>query len=382
VKKKVQTKIQRLSRRMLSPSQAIRKMAVSVKKWLRASFWHRFWAVVMAFVFFIYAAVYGTAQWYILKHRSEPLKLGATFIPDYAAALELDPEETLDAMINDLEVRQFRFVSYWKNGEPEPGKYDYSFLDWQFEKARAADATVSLAIGLRQPRWPECHMPSWAENLPKSEWEPRLMDYITTTVNRYKDHPSLESWQLENEFLLEAFGDCPDHSRERLVREFEMVKRLDPHHPVIVSRSNNAVPSWPVGKPRADIIGANIYKRVWDGTLTKRYFEYPLPAWFYAFLAGGAEATTGRNTVIHELQAEAWLPSHLEMKDAPVSELYKSMNPELLRARFDYAAGTGVKKIDLWGVEWWYHMKEKRDSPELWYVAKEMFKKYRTPDTE
>src|SRR5690606_13725188 len=99
------------------------------------------------------------------------------------------------------------------------------------------------------------------------------------------------------------------------------VKSLDSTRPVIISRSNNAVPSWPVGEPRPDMNAASIYKRVWDGTVTKRYFEYPLPPWFYAFLAGGAELTTGRNTFIHELQTEAWLPRGMEMRTAPLEEL-------------------------------------------------------------
>lgn len=362
---------------MLTPSQIARHIASWCKKWWRARLLHRIQALLVALCMLVTSGMYGVAQWYIQKHADEPLQLGATFIPDYAEYLGVDPEETLDAMLGDLGIRQLRLVSYWKNGETRPGEYNFDFLDWQFAKAEAAGAKVSLAIGLRQPRWPECHMPSWAKNLPQSDWETRLMDYLTATVNRYKDRPSLESWQLENEYLLAVFGECQDHTRERLIDEFNLVKELDPNHPVIVSRSNNAVPSWPVGKPRADIIGASIYKRVWDGNITQRYFEYPLPAWFYAFLAGGAEATTGRNTIIHELQAEAWLPPEYEMHSAPLPELYKSMSPELLHARFDYGVATGVKTIDLWGVEWWYYMKQKRDAPELWQVAKERFEHYR-----
>jgi hypothetical protein len=374
--KKPKTKAKPLARRMLSPMQILNHLENGWKRWWRGDLLHRIITVFIAAFIFATSGMYVVAQWYIDKHSDEPLRLGATFIPDYAVFLGVDPEETLDAMINDLGIRQFRFVSYWKNGEPKRGEYDFSYLDWQFDKAKAAGAKVSLAIGLRQPRWPECHMPEWAVKSPQSDWEARLMDYISVTVNRYKNHPNLESWQLENEYLLDVFGNCPDHTRERLIDEFYLVKELDPKHPIIVSRSNNAVPSWPVGEPRADIIGASIYKRVWDGNITQRYFEYPLPAWFYAFLAGGAEATTGRNTIIHELQAEAWLPPGYEMHSAPLDELYKSMNPELLRKRFDYGVGTGMKTIDLWGVEWWYYMKEKRDAPELWNVAKEKFEEY------
>src|SRR5690606_27630462 len=145
------------------------------------------------------------------------------------------------------------------------------------------------AIGLRQPRWPECHAPEWAMIKTTPEWTEDLLDYTEETISRYKHRKSLVSYQLENEYFLDVFGQCPDHSRERLVREFDFVKNLDPNRPVIVSRSNNATPSWPLGEPRADIVAASIYKRVWDKNVTKRYFEYPLPGWFYAFLAGATE---------------------------------------------------------------------------------------------
>ncbi len=55
-------------------------------------------------------------------------------------------------------------------------------------------ARVSLCLGKRQPRWPECHIPNWAAALPKEEWHDALYKFIETVVRRYKDHPALESW--------------------------------------------------------------------------------------------------------------------------------------------------------------------------------------------
>lgn len=319
--------------------------------------------------------MYGMANWYYWKHRNTPVTLGATFIPDYAESYGLDPEQTMDAIINDLGVKRLRLVSYWNNGESEQGKYDFSFLDWQMEKARANGVEVSLAIGLRQPRWPECHWPAWAQNMPKSQWQPELMKYIAATVERYRDHPALHSWQLENEFFLKAFGICPDHTRERLVDEYKLVKDLDMNTPVVVSMSNNAIGT-PIYEPTPDKWAISIYKRVWDKNITKRYYEYPIPAWYYAFRAGWTEATRGRDVFAHELQAESWLPDGYDMRTASTDELYKSLSPEHLEHRFRYGVSTGMKEIDLWGVEWWYYMKEKRNAPELWNIAREQYAKY------
>ncbi|HEU4610085.1 MAG TPA: hypothetical protein VFS31_18325, partial [Chitinophagaceae bacterium] len=57
------------------------------------------------------SSMYGIAQWYIHRHSGEPLTIGATFIPDYAKSLGVDPKETLDAMISDLGVKRLRLVS-------------------------------------------------------------------------------------------------------------------------------------------------------------------------------------------------------------------------------------------------------------------------------
>jgi hypothetical protein len=373
----------RVAKRVTLTGSTIKAMgaphARKAKHWYeRRSLWQKVGLILAAIVILLLSSMYGVAQWYIHKHADEPLQIGATFVPSYAEYYDLDPKDTLQAMIDDLGLRRFRLVSYWNRIEPEKGQYSWEELDWQFDKVEQAGGTVSLAIGLRQPRWPECHWPKWAQEEPQPEWEADLNTYLTQVVERYKDRPSLQSYQLENEYLLEAFGDCPDHSRDRLVAEYDLVKKLDPETPIIVTRSNNAVPSWPVGKPRADQIGAAVYKRVWDKTVTKRYFEYPLPAWFYSFLAGGAEITTGRDSILHELQAEAWGPA--APKDMTIAEQDKSLSAEDLPDRIQYGVDTGMRTVDLWGVEWWYWRKMKLNDPSLWEAGKAKIKELTTLD--
>ncbi len=317
--------------------------------------------------------MYGIAQWYIFSQRNVPTQLGVTFIPSYAEYLDVEPKQTLSAIITDLKPSHLRLVSYWDTIEKtQGGPYDFSELDWQFAMAEQAGVKVSLAVGLRQPRWPECHMPKWQLNQPKDVWYPELKKVMAATVERYRDNPALESYQLENEFFLSVFGECPDFSRDRLVDEFNMVKTLDPNHTLVVSRSNNAI-GFPIGAPRADKFGVSVYKRVWDKTITKRYVEYPFPGWFYGFLAGGGKILTGKDLMIHELQAEAWTPDGYNIKTAPLDELRKSMNPERLHNRFEYAEASGIKRIDLWGAEWWYAMKVNRGEPGLWNAAQQEF---------
>jgi len=316
--------------------------------------------------------MYGIARWYIASEVHKPLAMGVTFIPDYAKSLGLDPVKTMDAILDELHVKHLRLVSYWSDIEDDKGSYDFSQLDWQFNKAESAGAKVSLSIGLRQPRWPECHPPAWVANEPKNVWQPQLETYMKAVIDRYKNRPSLESYQLENEYF-NTFGECTDYSRERLISEFNMVKKADPKHPVIISRSNN-YGGLPLGKPTPDLFGISVYRRSWDANVTRRYFEYPFPAWYYGFLAGAQKLTTSKDTVLHELQGEAWPPNGQSIDQTSLAEQNKSMDANRLKQTIDFGKATGMRTIDLWGAEYWYYRMNTLHDPSLWNVAKQELK--------
>jgi hypothetical protein len=339
--------------------------------WNRGIF-RRIVFVVLAVVFMFGFISWGVGQWYIQKHKNEPIVLGASFIPDYAKSFGLDPMQTLQAMLSDLRLKQVRLVSYWSDIEKTPGKYDFSQLDQEFALANQYGTKVSLSVGLRQPRWPECHPPSWAnvqaDN--ESQWRPQLNKFIAAVVNRYKTNPALQDYELENEYFMTVFGTCTDFSRQRLVDELKLVKDADAAHPVIISRSDNWV-GIPVGQPKPDEYAISIYKRVWDATFTHRYFEYPLPAWFYSALAGYEEIYSGKNMIVHELQAEPWTPKGQAITETSLKEQFKSMDAKRLKDRIAYGEATGMKTIDLWGAEWWYWLKVDKHDSSVWNTVKQ-----------
>lgn len=336
-------------------------------KWLRCIVVTLLCIIVLALL-----SMYGISRWYVWDTRSKPLTYGVSFIPSYAAYLGVNPQQTMDALLG-IGVKQFRLVSYWNETEPAPGQYDFTQLDWQFKKAEAAHAHIILTLGLRQPRWPECHPPSWIDTTqPLDSWQPQLETFMQKVVERYKNSPALEKYQLENEYFLKGFGACTDFSRSRLVSEYNLVKRLDPQHPIIVGRSNNAL-GFPVGQPTPDQFSISVYKRVWDAAITHRYLEYPFPAWFYGYIAGVQKIYTGKDMSIAELQAEAWPPHGQTIPETSLAEQNKSLDARRLKDRFAYGKATGMKSIDLWGAEYWYYRKEVLHDPSLWNVAKTEF---------
>lgn len=350
-----------------------------LKSYWRRGWWQKLVTIGLTTFLICLTIMYGIARWYIWTERSKPFVLGTSFIPAYAQSLGVDPQQTMDGLINDIGVRNFRLVSYWDQLEPEQGKYDFSSLDWQFKKVEAVHGHITLSLGLRQPRWPECHMPGWANSESPDIWKPQLNDFIEQVVNRYKGSSALASYQVENEYFLKGFGICETipgaMDRSRLVSEYNLVKALDSQHTVVINRSNNAL-GWPIGQPQPDEFGISIYKRVWDAQITHRYLEYPFPAWYYAFVAGWQKIFTGRDMIIHELQAESWGPNGKPLNRISAAEGDKSLDAKRLAGRVKFAEGTGMKETYLWGSEYWYFRMVKQHDPSLWNTARDVFAKH------
>lgn len=270
------------------------------------------------------------------------------------------------AALEDLGVRRFRLMSYWNIHEKSPGNYNFAELDWQLDLIAKYHGEASLCLGKRQPRWPECHMPPWAQKLDKQEWYPALFTYIETVIKRYRKHPALQSWQLENEALLKSFGHCvdQDYNPQRLIKELQLVKKLDPDHPVIMTLSD----SWglPWRPPQPDMYAMSLYRT----TINQRgnYVFSKRPPQFYQLRALAITLLRRRSTFIHELQAEPWL--HSGITTTPLTDQLNVLSPENLRKNILFAVRTGLRPIDLWGLEWWYWMRESHSHPEYWETVR------------
>jgi hypothetical protein len=344
-----------------------------VQYW-RGGWWHKIVASGMVLAALCFSGMYGIALWYQHSVQSKPLNLGVTFIPSYATYLGLDARQSYDAILDDLHPKQVRLVSYWNDIEPVQGQYNFDELDYEMAQARAHGTKVSLSIGLRQPRWPECHEPAWIDTKqPLPTWEPQLRRYISTVVERYHNNSALSSYQLENEYYLNAFGECHNFDRGRLRRELALVRHLDPRHPVIMSRSNNYA-GFSLRQPLPDVIGISIYRHVWNNVGLHRYLTYPFPSWYYAFLAGAEQLLTGKPSVVHELQTEPWPPNGQNIPDISIAEQDKTFNADILRSTTHFARQSGIRDIDLWGAEYWYYRKVVLHDPSVWNTAQEMFR--------
>ena len=155
--------------------------------------------------------------------KKQKLSYGVTFSQKFSAELVGDKwKQNYLAVLDDLKIKDLRLIAYWNIIEPEKGKFDFSDLDWQFAEAQKRGAKIILVVGRKTPRWPECHDPAWAK-MSDVSYDDSLLGYVRETVNHYKNSPSLEAWQVENEPYF-PFGDCKIVPPAVLNAEIKLVK--------------------------------------------------------------------------------------------------------------------------------------------------------------
>ena len=295
---------------------------------------------------------------------AEKITWGINFSQKHAQNLGLDWKETYLALLGDLGVKNLKIATYWDLIEPKEGEYNFNDLDWQIKEAEKREAKIILVIGMKTPRWPECHEPSWAQiQNPKSKIQ-NLLEYIEKIIERYKTSPAVWAWQVENEPFF-SFGECPKLDKELLKREIDLVKSLD-SRPVIISDTGE-FSLWLGAAKLADIVGVTLYRQAWFKEINS-YISYPFPAIFYQRRAELVRGIFNKKTICVELQAEPW--GQKLLYDLSLAEQEKTMNLEKFQKNIEFARKTGFDTFYLWGAEWWYWLKDKQNRPEIWNEVK------------
>ncbi len=299
------------------------------------------------------------------RSRNES-KFGVTFSIKQAQALGLDWREVYLASLNELGVKYFRIPVYWDRVEFNRDIYEFEEIDFIVDEAARNDAKLILAIGQRVPRWPECHTPAWAAELNEGVRHEQILELLTEIVNRYKDREQVIMWQVENEPLLDFFGECPKGDVKFLAREVEHVKNLDRSREVMVTDAGE-LSFWLRTSSVADVLGVSLYRITWNPIFGN--FFYPLTPQHYQQKAAFSEYFVNK-VIISELQAEPW--GNRPLNQMSLEEQYKTMNMSFFRENIQFAKKIGFEQIYLWGVEWWYWLKL-QGVDEFWEEARTLF---------
>jgi len=327
---------------------------------------------VVSIIIFIIIALISFYVYLSFRPAPDKIEYGVSFNTMYARELHLDWKEVYEEILTDLEVRKFRLAAHWNMIEPEKDIYNFTEIDYQVRRAKEEGATIIFGVGRRLPRWPECHVPSWAIDLPWEDQKIEIKNYIKAVVDRYKDEDHIEMWQVENEPYLTIFAreHCGDLDEDFLQEEIDLVKSLDDTREVLVTDSGN-LGTWVKPYNKGDRFGTSIYVYLWNPDIGP--FKSFLPPSFYRAKISLMELLFGeKESYLIELSLEPWLLQ-------PVVETAKStqlerMNIDKFKEIISFAEKTGFERQYLWGAEWWYFMKE-HNYPDFWNEAKRIYKK-------
>ncbi len=292
---------------------------------------------------------------------------GVHFSPQYAEELGLDWQEAYLAILDDLQVKHLRLSAPWDEVEKVRGAWNFAELDWQIAEASKRDIDIILVLGRRTPRWPECHDPVWLDSLSQELVKAEQLEMVAEVIKRYKNENSIIAWQVENEPMLDSFGECPPADVDLLRREVAVVKNLD-DRPILITDSGE-LGAWTVPARIGDLFGTTLYRVTHNKFLG--YFYYHLPPAFYN-LKARLTAKDLDEIIISELQGEPW--ARVPMKTMPLEEMKYSMDEERLKIHANYAKKTGLSSAYWWGAEWWYWMKQVKGDDSLWRTAREIMR--------
>jgi hypothetical protein len=288
---------------------------------------------------------------------------GITFSTIYTEQLGLDYQETYADLIEELGVRRVRLPIYWSEVEREADEFHWDVYDWIVEYSAAHGVELTPVVGTKVPRWPECFIPDWAEKLNDTDQHQEVLDFIETTVRRYRDASVITRWQIENEPFF-PFGECPNLSQAQFQERVDLVRSLD-GRPIQITVSGEIGP-WLDAAQAGDILGLSMYRRTWNDLFGN--FVYPISPEFYFFRAGLVSAYV-EEVIVSELQAEPWFPEAIENRTP--AKWYESFTSEMFQQNLDFAFETGISEAYLWGAEWWYFLKINGES-QLWDKANEI----------
>lgn len=318
------------------------------------------------------AIIFGEELFEKLHPLPKKISFGVTFSSEFAGYLKLDYQRVYLRVLDELGIKLLRLPTYWTRIETKRGQFDFSEVDFMVSGAQERGVKVILVVGARQPRWPECFQPDWVRELSLKQRQVETLKFIEKVVDRYQASEAIWAWQVENEPLFEFFGEgCEKPDRQFLKAEVELVRRLD-SRPIIVTDSGELRP-WRTPMRLSDIFGTTLYRTVYNNFFG--YTTYPLLPYFYnlkSTLARTLFAPNNQQTIIVELQAEPWVIDN-SLTTLSIDQQTTLFPLEKFADHVKFGRRTGFDEAYLWGVEWWYYMKN-QGHPEYWQYAQTLFK--------
>ncbi|HBL14619.1 MAG TPA: hypothetical protein DD379_25165 [Cyanobacteria bacterium UBA11162] len=279
-----------------------------------------------------------------------------------------------------VEFNFLRVGAYWNEIQPQKeDEYSWEDLDQVIDAIETEDRyDILLSVGMKAPRYPEYYIPKWALPTPPDEnaeisknqqLRERTIEFIKAVVNRYKDRDVIKAWQVENEPMDRAGEKKWFIGADFVAEEALAIRKLD-QRPIVINCwcQDQRISSKPWGESDsdsdyavknaitiADVLGLDTYVEV-NGEVTTKTDRCITRPQNYIHRAISA----GKLAWIIESQAEKWQES--------------DPNKIIANSRWlmDQHIKQGFPGILLWGLEWWWELKQKRNDEALFnHVTRE-----------
>lgn len=294
--------------------------------------------------------------------------LGTSFARWRAEALGLDYRAAFER-ICAMRFGLVRLSASWR----EIAQFGYGHLDWLLGEAERSRQPVLLTVGMKALGWPEFYLPEDMD--PANRVVQRgVVVYVRNVARRYRDHPTLTAWQIENEPFNRSGPNSLWIPRSVVRAEAEAVRSVDRDRPQVVTgfahfdenldRSSSRDQSrWrrrlglslPAEREalsilrRGDVLGLDVYRSIgWRDASGHQEVARAAPdqSASVAFWQRIARQQ-GKRFWVTEAQAEPWEARRQTHAD-PLS-----IRPEAIGELVSRLVGIGVETILLWGSEYW-----------------------------
>ena len=294
-----------------------------------------------------------------------PIRTGTSFSPRRCARFGLAVESVFQDVL-ELGVDPVRLSAYWDTISED----GFAQLDRLLDMAREANRSIVLTVGMKAIQWPEFYLPAGVAADPgrggRIGIQPGLasavVDFVSKVVARYRNHPSITAWQVENEPFNRSGSQSWWIDPGLVRREIATVRELD-GRPIVLnafSHFNRGVDA--ASRPHAaffglrrlvpereilnllrpqDVLGLDVYTSI-ASTKAESDWADRAGSWLQA------ARRHGRDAWIIEAQAEPWEESGATWT-APLS-----FAPEDIGVVYRRLAAAGYSTILLWGCEYWF----------------------------
>lgn len=333
---------------------------------------------------------------------SQRTEIGTTFSQLQCEYLGLDQAQTQKAYREILALGPdvVRLCTYWNEVEPKKGDTNFQTIDWLINESLKNNVKVALTVGVKAPRYPEFHIPSWVQDQistdrflgkrpidTNNQFTDSALSFIERTITHTKDSPNITHIQVENEPFMPITFVGGWYLSEGFVRkEVALVKEIKRQN----QRTLLTLTAFPLPIPvpgfndehqlnismeLADDIGLNVYNRISAGTfvnlpLVRSLYIKPLPFYFGEKIKRWNKRLkkAGKEQWVVESQAEPWETNdHIHIDKIE----YPSANPKLAQELAQNLILTGFSPILLWGSEHWYWHKKRGNNS--WWDNMEKF---------